>query len=243
LTFGWLLGELIRRITGHSVGKFFADTVARPLDLDFWIGLPEAEEPRVATTVMTLGASINPEFDAALAGGECEQVSAANSLGGFLAPGGCDAPGAHRAEIPAANGVTNARGLARMYGGLMDDVPGVKALQIHSRQLAQMGATESAGFDAVSLTPTRYSAGFEKAAPGRVALLGGPGLILSEPAFGHSGLGGSVGFADPDIGLSFGYTPNRHPVVGEAESARHQPLIDATYRSLGFSCSDSGKWT
>lgn len=245
ITYGWLLGEVIRRVAGETVGTYFRRNVAEPLDLDFWLGLPPSEEHRVATTVMAdAGADARgPRFAAALARGEPAQVASVNSSADFLTPGACDAPGAHAVEIPAANGIANARGLAGMFavlsvGGGLDG-----ATLVDADQIAQMGATESAGGeDAVMLEPCRFSPGFEKGAPGRAALLGADGLVLSEPAFGHSGLGGSVGFADPDGRFAFGYAMNRHARPGELQNARSQPLIDATYRSLGYRSCSSGKW-
>jgi CubicO group peptidase (beta-lactamase class C family) len=114
---------------------------------------------------------------------------------------------------------------------------------ISEDQIAVMAATESAGAeDAVSFEPTRYSAGFEKAPAGRAHLLDAADLTVSEAAFGFTGLGGSVGFADPGEHLSFGYAMNRHPRRGEAYGARFQPLVDATYRALGFRSCASGRW-
>jgi CubicO group peptidase (beta-lactamase class C family) len=244
LTFGWLLGEVIRRICGEPVGAYFRRTIAQPLGADFWIGLPSTELHRVATTVRSDGgpAAFGPRFAEALASREPIQETAYHSLAPLLAGGACNEAQFLAAEIPAANGVTNARGLARMYaplslGGSLDGVELVDA-----NQLVQMTAVESAGEDAVTFDRCRFSAGFEKAASGRTALEDGDGLVLSEAAFGHSGLGGAVGFADPAGRFSFGYAMNRHARSGERQSARCQPLIDATYRALGFGSNAGGKW-
>jgi CubicO group peptidase (beta-lactamase class C family) len=247
LTFGWLVGEVIRRITGETVGAFFRRSVAEPLDLDFWIGLPPDLEDRVAVTSMTVspvdGDGRDNPFAAAVARGEAIQVATLNSCGGMLDPGGCDAPGAHAAEIPAANGIANARGLAGMYAplSLAGAIRGKRF--VGQDQLATMAAVESATMcDAVQLVPGRMACGFAKSALGRAPHLGGDGLVLSERAFGHGGLGGSVGFADPELNLAFGYAMNRHPRAGEDPNARFQPLIDATYRSLGRTPHPSGRW-
>jgi CubicO group peptidase (beta-lactamase class C family) len=243
-TFGWLVGEVVRRVSATTVGRFFRTEVAEPLGLDFWIGLPPAEDARVATTVMTADdAGISPRFDEALARREPIQVFALNSVAAYVQPGACDDPQARAAEIPAANGIANARGLASMYsalavGGHVDDVE-----LVGLEQLVQMGATESAGDeDAVMFEPGCFSAGFEKAAGGRAPLLKPDGLFLSEAAFGHSGFGGSIGFADPQAGFAFGYAMNRHPFPGEGQRTRQQPLIDATYLALGYQSRAGGKW-
>lgn len=244
LTFGWLIGEVVRRVSGQNLGRFFDDQLAQPLNLDFWIGLPKQHESRVATSVMFGSGATEPAFDLAYGRGEPIQVAVVQSVGNFLEPGACDTPEAHAAEIPAANGITNGRGLARMYAPFasidmdLDDDP-----FLPRDQVVQMIATESAGLDAVGLVPSRYSAGFEKAAPGRSVLIGtSQRLILSERAFGHGGLGGSLGFADPGARVSFGYTPNRHQRPDEHENARAQALVDATYRSLGYRSYAGGKW-
>jgi CubicO group peptidase (beta-lactamase class C family) len=244
ITFGWLVGEVIRRVAGETVGTFFRRNVAGPLGIDFWIGLPGSEEQRVATTVMSDDgeATFAPRLAEAIQNREPIQLELVNSIASLLTPGACDAPGVHAAEIPAANGITNARGLAGMYaplsvGGQLDGVT-----LVDGEQLAQMGSTESAGEDAVMFEACRFSPGFEKAAGGRAVFLGAEGLLLSEAAFGHSGLGGSVGFADPQGRFAFGYTMNRHARPGEAQTARSQPLIDATYRCVGYRSPDSGKW-
>lgn len=244
ITFGWLVGEVIRRVAGDTVGAFFRRNVAEPLGIDFWIGLPGSHERRVAETVMENSGprGMSSHFSAALERGGAPQIAAANSMADLLDPGGCDAPGVHEAEIPAANGISNARALARMFAALSLDGELDDVALVDADQLAQMAATESAGEDAVTLDQCRYSPGFEKATPGRGALLGADGAVLSESAFGHSGLGGSIGFADRDARLAFGYAMNRHARPGELQGTRSQPLINATYRALGYRSCGGGKW-
>lgn len=241
ITFGWLIGEVVRRVSGQSLGQFFHHYVARPLRLDFWIGLPNSEDHRVAETVMAEAGVISSHIDEE--GGDEDPISVAfrNSLGGLSSPGVCDSPAGRRAEIPASNGIANARALAHMYsvlacGGVHDGIE-----FISEDQIAVMGATESEGSrDAVTLERTRYSSGFAKTPAGG----SDPGgLVLSEAAFGWDGLGGSVAFADPDQRFSFGYAMNGHPRRDEAQQARCRALVDATYRSVGFGSRASGTWT
>jgi len=233
LTFGWLLGELVRRATGETVGAFFQREVAQPLGLHFWIGLPESETARIAPIVAPAQESTSPSFDAALRAREPIQVAMVNARGGVSVPELCDTKHARRLEIPAANGTTNARGLAGMYaplaiGGAMNG--GYLLDPVHA---GEVGFPEAASaMDAVYLEPSCHSAGFEKATPGRLGRDGQHGLRISESAFGHSGLGGSVGFADPTYRFSFGYVTNYHTRPGEAVGARRQPLIDAAYEAV-----------
>jgi CubicO group peptidase (beta-lactamase class C family) len=155
--------------------------------------------------------------------------------GNVFAPGWIDTAETLAAELPAFGGVTNARGLAGMYralalGGAVDGVELVDA-----EQLRQMSAVASAtSVDATMLVPTRWSLGFVKSNDNG-HLDGGDrdGVILSEEAFGHVGMGGSLGFCDPRAGLSFGHTMNRQGLAVGLD-ARAQSLVDATYRALGY---------
>jgi CubicO group peptidase (beta-lactamase class C family) len=216
MTFGWLVGEVVRRVAGRSLGSFFRSEIADPYGIDLSIGLDATAESRTARTLMQdLGVhALGPRFAAAVAIRKCPQVARANSIRALLVPGACDKREVSTAEIPAVNGVTNARGLARMYATIASLETGV----LDGDQLSRMGATESAGGDAVMLEPSRFSSGFGKAGLGRTGLNGSGGLILSEPAFGHSGLGGSVGFVDPVAQIVFGYVTNRDPGVGRTRA-------------------------
>jgi CubicO group peptidase (beta-lactamase class C family) len=243
LTFGWLVGEVVRRVSGQSLGTFFQREVAAPLGLDFWIGLPAEHEHRVARSRYSSSEpSLGPDFEDALSAGDAIQMAARNSFGELLHLGGVDAPGVHAAEIPAGNGITNARGLAGMYAPLSVGGTHHGTHLVGEPQLVQMIAVESAAYcDAVLFGPMRHSAGFQKASPGRSGSLGLGGPVLGESAFGHAGFGGAIGFADPDASLAFGYAMNRH-APAECEGQRHQPLIDAAYRSLGYRSAAGGKW-
>ena len=245
LTFGHLVGEVVRRATGRTLGAVFHEEIAAPLGLDFWIGLPEELEPRLAPTI---GAG-EPDpavplasfYRAALTDPTAVAHLVLMHSGGFLFPGGADTRQHRAAEIPAVNGVSNARGLAGMYrplalGGSVDGVT-----LVDEPRLQDMGAVSSAtGIDATMLVPTRFSAGFMKTMDNR---RGAPGeqdsVLLSEDAFGHVGMGGSLGFADPVARLSFGYTMNRQG-TSTALDARGQSLVDAVYRSLGHRQAPAG---
>jgi CubicO group peptidase (beta-lactamase class C family) len=240
LTYGFLVGELIRRVSGKSLGAFFKDEVAGRLGLDFHIGLPESEEGRVAHAIpATPDPSKFGEFER-LAFTEPTSVQSLMFMnsGGYLMPGEADTRAAHAAEIGAVGGMTNARGLAGMYAPLAN---GGGPL-VGADGLARMGAVASAtGVDAVLLVPTRFGLGFVKSIDNRGIGLEDGSVILAEPAFGHSGFGGSIGFADPVARLSFGYAMSKHG-GGVGLNSRGQSLIDAAYRSLGYTSNASGSW-
>lgn len=240
LVFGWLVGEVVRRVSGRSLGRFFQEEVAGPLGIDFWIGLPEEHEPRVAPMVLPPPSPASPFFQAMVSDPASIQALVYND-GGFMAH--INERPSHAAEVPAANGITNARGLAGMYAALACG-GGLRGVSLVERaSLARMGAVSSAtGQDATLLVPMRFSLGFMKGIDNRRQPPGQQeSMILSEAAFGHPGFGGSVGFADPVERLSFGYTMNRMG-EGVALNARGQSLVDAVYRSLGYTSNEPGVW-
>ena len=158
---------------------------------------------------------------------------------------GANARESHAAEIGAANGITNARGLAALYAPLAN---GGTAL-VDARTLARMGEVSMATHDDATLRiPTRFALGFMKSMDNRkrsmAAKLWGEdcdSVILGSAAFGHGGAGGSLGVADPAAGLSFGYTMNRMG-PGLLMNERGQALVDAAYLSLGYKNKDGGVW-
>lgn len=235
LTYGWLVGEVVRRIAGQSLGQFFAEQVARPLGVEFWIGLPEAHEPRVAPTIPAVpppDGTIPPFYEVALTDPQSIQGLILLNNGGLMADPNSRA--AHAAEIGAAGGITNARGLAGMYRPLATG----GAPLVRPEAIARMAAVDSAGIDAVMLARSRFTLGFFKT----VGDLGANGVCaLSEEAFGHPGMGGSIGFADPTCRLSFGYAMNQHG-MGTMLNARGQALVDATYQALGYRTRAPGAW-
>ena len=243
VNFGWTVGELVRRASARSLGDFFREQIAEPLGLDFWIGLPEQHEPRVAPVSLSAPAPGTPlgEFTQAL----ITQPQSLQALS-LLNTGGFDpnSRACHAAQICGAGGITNARGLAGMYaplanGGELGDVK-----LVDRDTLARMGQVSSATHeDATLLLPMRFALGFVKSIDNRRRARGDrDSAILSAAAFGHGGAGGSLGFADPEAGLSFGYTMNRMG-LGVLLNERGQSLVDAVYRCLGYASNQSGCWT
>lgn len=240
LTMAWTVGELVRRVSGKSVGTFFREEVAVPLGLDFWLGLPEEHESRVARMLLfklQLGAPLSP-FQKALVS---DPTSVAFLF--FLNTGGFDANSreAHASDIGSACGITNARGLAGMYRPLAlgGDFGGVRLLG--PQTLRRAGRVSAATHeDGTLLIPARFGLGFMKSMDNRG--IGFESAILGDSAFGHVGAGGSIGFADPDCRMSFGYTMNQMG-NGILLNDRGQSLVDAAYRCAGWSSNVSGAWS
>ncbi len=241
-TFGWTVGELVRRVSGQSLGSFFKTEVADPLGIEFWIGLPENEEPRVAPMLnyRANARAAKSDFVKALLR-EKDSIShlAFHNSGGHLA----NSRQAHASEIGAAGGITNARGLSGMYVPLAADGEFEQRQFLRRETLVRMSEISVASQrDATLLVPTRFTSGFMKSIDNRnAAPENSDSVILSSRAFGHVGAGGSIGFADPECDLAFGYTMNQMG-RGVFLNERGQSLVDATYRCLGYSGNKGGVW-
>ena len=255
VTYGWLVGEIVRRVSGMSIGEFFATEVAGPLGLDFWIGLPEQQHDRVSRLIpMGLPEGVDLEFISAagtgagagagvdVATGEpaepasiglvqmLDMLLGPDNLAGkaLSAPGGAfmdqeawNTPEMWSAMIPAANGVTNANSLARMYAACVGEVDGVRLLSEDAMHKAIEVQTE--GADAVLMFPIPFAMGFMRGSDFSP--------LSGERSFGHYGAGGSVGFADPDRKMAFGYVMNQMQ-FGLAGDPRTASLIKAVEASI-----------
>jgi CubicO group peptidase (beta-lactamase class C family) len=246
-TFGWTTGEMVRRASGKSLGTYFRDEIAKPLGLDFWIGTPEEIEPRIAPVIPFIykaGEAKTP-FMTDLATKPQSIAALFYFNTGAWRSGGANSRAGHAAEIGAANGITNARGLAGLYAPLANG----GGRLVDARTLARMGEVSMATHDDATLRiPTRFALGFMKSMDNRRRSLGAKifgeacdSVIMGSAAFGHVGAGGSLGFADPAASLSFGYTMNKMG-PGLLMNERGQALIDAAYLSLGYRSKDSGVW-
>lgn len=237
-TYGWTVGELVRRASGMSLGEYFQQRVAGPLGLDFYIGLPDAEHDRVSRMLRWAPKKndpVSPYTKALLQSRESLQYQALLNTGGFRT----DAPESYRAEFGAGGGVANARGIEGMFtplanggGDLVDELA-----------LERMSAVSAASFeDATLVMPTRFSLGFMLSMDNRYRPTGElETIILGKQAFGHAGAGGSVGFADTECHLSFGYAMNKMG-AGILLNERGQSLVDETYRCLGYRTDEPGYW-
>jgi CubicO group peptidase (beta-lactamase class C family) len=226
-TFGFLLDELVRRITGITMSEYWRKTFAEPLDLDIWIGLPESEQARVATIYPAKagGAATPKEFyrDLATPGTLARKV--------FTSPRGLHAVSdmnsrENRARpIVSFGGIGSATSLARFYAMLANGG------QLDSRQffavetIEQMTTMLVSGLDRVFQIPTAFSAGFMKDPPDATRRIFGPSSL----AFGHPGAGGSHAFADPENGIAFAYVMNQmeQSLLPNEKSLR---LVEAIYR-------------
>jgi CubicO group peptidase (beta-lactamase class C family) len=222
VTYGWLAGEIVRRTDPQhrGLGRFFAEEVAAPLGLDTWIGLPAAQEPRVAPLFPS--APPPPEIAALMAQmmGPGSRGGRALSLSGAMTPADgrlvWNEPALHAAEIGAANGITNARSLARMYASTVGEVDGVRLLAPATTDEVRTVRVRAA--DACLLAETSFGLGF--------MLDTAFNPLLSAGSFGHPGAGGSLGFADPEAEIGFGYVMNQMQ-MGLAADPRQGALISA----------------
>ncbi|EJT97382.1 beta-lactamase/transpeptidase-like protein [Dacryopinax primogenitus] len=218
VTFGFLVGEVVRRISGKTVGTFLREEIAKPCGLDLWIGLPAELEPCVipmmkktlpqsAGSAARAGPPILPAGGTQLDSSESAIMGAYkivfdfDGLTAFL-----DTPRAHEAEIPAANGIGDVRIIAKLYAHVIGDVDGKP--RILSEEIVKAASVpQTDGLEVPSpfskimpSTMFRFALGFEKPRPA-VPMLG-------ESSFGHSGAGGRLAFADIDSGLAVGYLCN-----------------------------------
>jgi CubicO group peptidase (beta-lactamase class C family) len=211
ITYGSLLDGLARQVTGKRMAQLFADEIARPLGLDFWIGLPEAEDARVAPHFQS-GPGLNGEQLAALVAGMGVDVTtrlAQVVLLSFQHTGelidDMNNRAGRAAEVPAGNGVANAASLAKMYAAMIGEVDGVRLVSpetVEKARTLRTGAMSPAG-DLGKLQfgmPVQYGLGYEF--PRDVLPMMGPG------SFGHAGAGGRIGFAHPESGVAAAFVAN-----------------------------------
>ena len=226
LTYGWLAGELVRRVdpAHRSIGQFVADEIAGPTGTECYIGLPEVLEPRVAP-IMGSPLSSDDDVDPAVKA-MIEQFMGPNTRGGralslngaFSVDGAFNRRDVHAAEIPAANGIPNSISLARIYASTIAPVDGVQLIDDDVRELARTTVTPDNEPDACLIMPTTFGMGFMTHGP--FTPYAGPG------SYGHPGAGGSVAFAQPERELGFAYVMNK-PASNLANDARAQHLVDA----------------
>lgn len=248
LSFGWTVGELVRRTSGRSLGANLAAICARvgnaggppsakATPADFFIGLPEHEEHRVSKVIPYAADPANPSFMTQAVRADRKSITAL----GLLNQGGMNpnSRACHGAEIGGGGGLASARGLAGLYRPLALNDGGLVS-QDHLPKMSEVAvATES---DATLLIGTRFSLGFMKSMDNRRRPFGDhDSALLGASAFGHVGAGGSIGFADPACKLSVGYAMNRMG-PGVLLNERGQGLVDAVYRCLGYRSNASGVW-
>ena len=225
VTFGFLVGELVRRISGRSLGTYFREELAEPLGIDFHIGLPEELEGRVADLVQ---GPVHPSEQPNL----MEEIFAQPDsmlgkafLNPVLDPQDVNTRAWRAAEIPAANGHGTAAALARIYaalsvGGALD---GVHVLTPATIELAR--TEQSLGRDLILPLVSRFGLGFSMPPSEEPT---GP----NPQVFGHAGMGGSYGQADPENRMSFGYTMNLAHSGAWLVDPRPRALLAEVYAAL-----------
>lgn len=212
-TFGFLLDEIVRRLTNaENLGVFWRERIAEPMNLDFWIGLPPSEDHRVAQLMAGNGETAKGELSAFYqAFNEKDTLTrrAFSSPRGLHAVSQMNEPETWRYCFPAKGGIGSARSIAKFYammanGGVWNGQRILPQEVIEQAQQLQIDAP-----DKVLLTNTAFSAGFMKdpldANGVKLRQLFGP----STQAFGHPGAGGSLAFADPENGIAFAYVMNQ----------------------------------
>ncbi|WP_329218121.1 beta-lactamase family protein [Streptomyces sp. NBC_01485] len=236
-TYGWLTGELVRRVTGRPVGEWIADEIAGPLGADLWLGLPAAQRARVGRVgqvdAPARAGALKTRPKPAVAAAYADPASLTCRAFAAITPLPDENDPAYRAAaLPASNGIATADGLARFYASLIGEVDGgggtegevdggangrVRLLSPETVELAR--GEQSSGPDRVLVVNTRFGLGY--------MLHGAASPLLSPTSFGHPGRGGALGLADPESGLAFGYVTN-----GFRSSVTADPRAQALLRAL-----------
>jgi CubicO group peptidase (beta-lactamase class C family) len=225
LTYGWLCGELVRRVDGRSPGRFFADEIATPLGLELWIGLPPDQEGRVSSLELHSRWPTKPHLDGAL---YAEDRLAWSIWGNPPTFGRSGFPWNrreyHAAEIPGVNAVGTARSVARLYACLArgGELDGVRLL---AEETVQLGRTElSRGWEPVLDSPMAFGVGFQLQTEEHPF---GP----APDGFGHGGAGGSIHGAWPALRVGFSYAMNLMR-DDEDEDGRAKALLRTLYEAV-----------
>jgi CubicO group peptidase (beta-lactamase class C family) len=225
-TFGFLLDEVVRRIAGKTLSEYWQENFARPLNLDFWIGLPEEQNSRVAT-MYAAKAGKPPEprefYDDLVTPGTLARKT-------FTSPHGLNViskmndPLVRAQPIVSFGGIGNASALAKFYSMLANEGKADGQTFFSRETLEWMRTTLSDDVDRVFQMPTAFSAGFMKDARETTRRIFGP----SRTSFGHPGAGGSHAFADPENKVAFAYVMNQmeQSLLPNEKSLR---LVDAIY--------------
>jgi CubicO group peptidase (beta-lactamase class C family) len=227
MTYSWLLGELVLRASGRSIGRFVEQEIARPLGgLDLWIGLPLEQEHRVGRLAPVepppapAGQGLKARPKRAVADAYADPGSLTRRAFGVIDPRPDENDPAYRAaELAASAGVATARSLARFYAALIGDVSEGGRKLFAPATLTAARTVESDGPDRVLVVSTRFGLGY---------MLHGPASpFLSSGSFGHPGRGGSLAFADPEAGIGFGYVTN-----GMQRNVTADPRAQALVRAV-----------
>ena len=245
ITYGHLVGELLRKIDGRTIGQYFKEEIAEPLDLDFWIGLPDSEFNRVSDIYPSKPGPLQYLFPLLTKlprfmlpgrakflldfGDTSKPVGAAFNNPPISSSAGMEANTKkwRNAEIPAANGHGTARSIAKLYG-ILANGGSRDGIHVLSPETIEKGRqTQSDGKDLVlGGMRTRFGLGF---------MLGTENVSMgpNPNAFGHGGAGGSLGFSDPDNNISLGFVMNQmHPGITAWKTATD--VAESVYKTLSL---------
>ena len=234
-TFGFIIDEIVRRITGvDTLGHYFDEVLGRPLGLDFWIGLPEAEHHRVAKIYpgkMNISLGDQGFLKAFHTSGSVTQRAFASPVG-LTAVQDFNQPHTWSQGYASMGAVASASGLGKFYSLLANGGQGPTGQEVPTWILRALSAPLSQAEDAVLCVPAAFSAGMmvdpvDSGTGNKIRRMFGP----SHAAFGHPGAGGSLAFADPDTGIAFAYVMNQME-VGVLPSDRATGLVDALFNHL-----------
>ncbi|MYQ42248.1 CubicO group peptidase, beta-lactamase class C family [Streptomyces sp. LamerLS-316] len=224
ISYGFLVGEVVRRVSGLLPGEFLRKEITGPLSIDFHVGLPEKDAGRVAELVQPK--AVSREQAALFA--TMEPVAIASLLNPGTGTAAANTPEWRAAEIPAANGHGTARGVAALYGILAGRG------SLDGRRILSEEAAERVREGQGSCRDLVLGAGFAHETELGLGLwLSGPNASYgpNPRAVGHDGAGGSCGLADPEAGIALGYVMNRMgPHI--ADDPRKMALVDAVYAAL-----------
>jgi len=231
-TYGFMIDEIVRRISGLPIRDYWRREFADPLQLEIWIGMPDEEHHRVAQMLAPkLGGCRDDSENAfveALSEPESLTRKAFASPGGVVGASAMNSPAVRAASIPSLGGIATASSLAKFYAMLASGGEWGGVSYFSEEALEQMQRRHSEGLDQILLLETAFAAGFMKDPTGRdgnkVRRHFGP----SNRAFGHPGAGGCLAFADPDENLGFAYVMNQME-TGVLPGPRALGLVDALY--------------
>jgi CubicO group peptidase (beta-lactamase class C family) len=231
MTYGWLIGEVIRRITGLTPGRYFRQELGDPLGLETWIGIPASarasvawmepplpDEDTDAARVSTRVAAENPVVERSLTLGRAFAFPARDGLVTF------NDPRIQGAEIPAANGVSTARSLAALYAQCVSDMDVPRLLRHASIEDATIVQSTGPQLSGMPDDGARWGTGFQLASPPSQPMLG-PG------SFGHAGAGGQLAFGDADLGVGFAYLSNQMGGYGDERAKQLTLALRAILRA------------
>ncbi len=221
-TYGWLVGEIVRRVDGRSIAKFAQDELCKPLGItSFFLGIPDRAEKRVAMFRVEPPPPNAPQPNA---------LALAAMPRRFMGSEIMNRPDVRRASIPGAGGIMNARAIARHYAMLAGygELDGVRVLSKQTVDKAR--SVQVHEFDLVGNRVVLRGMGYGLG--GGAEDGGGPALGRSRRAFGHGGYGGSLGFADPELGLSFGFAKTLLKTVPDPKRASAYVVAEEIRKAL-----------